>query len=391
MARKVLLLTPSQDFITRMVHSITPPDDSTEIIPRLGGMTDLISAIADAEFALIVAALPDMGTEDLVRLELPLAGNPTAAVVLVRLDASAEFLLKAMRVGVREVIIPDSDTALTTAISRHLGRIGGDKSRKSKGKVIAFMPAKGGSGATFLAANLGYALSVQGHRAAVVDMNLQFGDTSLFLTDRQPKSNLATLSREAVRLDPAFLEASMLQVADNLWLLASPDSPEQSVSVRAETVDQILKLLRQQFDFVILDVGRMLESVNIRALDEAEVIYLVLQATLPGLHNTRRVVSVLNGLGYGRDKIRVVVNRWEKSSEIGSADINKSLGYDVDMHIPNSFSNVLYSINHGTPIVKHAPKDPVSLALWEWAQSLAPARIESVKSSWLRSLFGVRA
>ena len=391
MSTKIFLTASTQDGLIRLTRTVDRKIlESGDAVPKLGEVGDLIAAIADGEYGLIVADLRDLDDQGLERLEQPLSVHSRTAVVIIKQAASADFLLQAMRTGVREVIVPESEAVLAAAVGRHLARLESPKPSSKKGRLIAMMPAKGGSGATFLAANLAYALSQRGKRVALIDMNLQFGDTILYLSEKHPGSNIATLSREAGRLDRSLLESSMVRISDNLFVLASPDSPEQSVQVTAGVVDQILHLAIEHFDFVILDVGRILEAVTVRALDDAETVYLVLQATLPALHDTRRLITVLNGLGYGREKISVVINRAEKNSEIGAAEIAKSLGYEVAVSVPNSFSSVLYSINHGVPIARNAPKDPVSRALQDWAETLVPA--ESKRSGgWLRGVFGALA
>ncbi|MEK9777288.1 MAG: AAA family ATPase, partial [Quisquiliibacterium sp.] len=189
----------------------------------------MISAIADDEYSLIVADLEDLDEDGLERIDQPLSAHPRTSVVIVKENASAAYLLKAMRVGVRDVIIPDSEDVMATAIGRHVARsqVQIDTRRKKKGRLIAMMPAKGGSGATFLAANLAYVLSTKGNRVALIDMNLQFGDTMLYLTEKHPAANIATLARDAERLDQSLLESSMVRVSDNLWVLGSPESPEE--------------------------------------------------------------------------------------------------------------------------------------------------------------------
>lgn len=388
MSTKILLTASTQDGLIRLTRTVDHKTlESGDAVPKLGDVGDLVSAIADGDYGLIVADLRDLDDQGLERLDQPLSVHSRTAVVVIKQAASAEFLLQAMRTGVREVIVPESEAALITAVGRHIARLELPKASSKKGRLIAMMPAKGGSGATFLAANLAYALAQRGKRVALIDMNLQFGDTMLYLSERHPAANIATLARESGRLDRALLESSMVLVGENLWVLGSPDSPEQSVLVTAAVVDQILHLAREHFDFVILDAGRILEAVTVRALDDAETVYLVLQATLPALHDTRRLITVLNGLGYGREKLSVVINRAEKNSEIGAAEIAKSLGYEVSVSVPNSFSSVLYSINHGVPIIKSEPKDPVTKALQEWAATLAPAEGKR-QGGWLRGVFG---
>ncbi len=79
------------------------------------------------------------------------------------------------------------------------------------GKIIAFVSCKGGSGATFLAANLAYALAQENQRVALFDLNLQFGDAALFVSDQKPAATLSHVAQQIHRLDASFLAASMVQ------------------------------------------------------------------------------------------------------------------------------------------------------------------------------------
>lgn len=391
MTIRTLILAPSKDDLVHLSRELSTRDASMQVSTQEGGIADLCTAVLRDDFDLVVADVPTVSEASLVSLESALSSRPRLALILVTHETSSDFLLRAMRAGVREIVQPDpTGGGLAAAFKRHAERIGAIRKPSQKAKVVAFMPAKGGSGATFLGTNLAYVLASRGKKVAVLDMNLQFGDVALFVSERRPTANIADVSREAHRLDLALLESSMMHVAENLWVLAAPNSPERSVEVKPDVVEQIIALARNRFDFVFLDVGRILESVSIRALDEAETIFLVLQAALPTLNDARRLVTVLNGLGYGRDKVKLVLNRVDKHGDIGITEVANTLGNDIAVQIPNSYVNVVYSINHGVPIMKHAPKDAVSLALDEWANQFAP-RDERAGGSWLRGLFGAKA
>lgn len=75
---------------------------------------------------------------------------------------------------------------------------------------------------------------------------------------------------------------------------------------------------------------------------------------------------------FPRERIRLLVNRWEKGSEISTSDVRESLGVEVECELPNSFATVAHSINHGIPVLKGAPKDPIARALATFADRLAP-------------------
>lgn len=388
-ALKTLMLGPDEARTPSMNQALEHCRGTLAGEVRVGQLDTLESAIRHEAFELIFAEIPLLDASGLDRLEVALSQQPGCAVLLGCADASAQFLLGAMRAGVREVLPADASVdALAAALMRQAERLGAARSPARRLRVIAFMPAKGGSGATFLATNLAYALAQGGSRVAVIDLNLQFGDVPLCLSERKPTTSIADLAREWRRLDGELLESSMMRISENLRVLAAPESPERSMEVRPEVVERVIALCRGRFDFVILDVGRVLESVSIRALDEAHTVYVVIQAAVPMIQDARRLISVLQGLGYGREKLKIVVNRSEAGGDIGAAEIARTLGFEVERLIPNSYGAVLRSVNHGIPILLQSPKDPVARALLEWAQSLAPEN--RPKQSWLREWLGAR-
>lgn len=390
MTINVLFLAPSPQGLARLTRDLVVPGQDVALSTRLGGIAELTAAIERNEVDLAVVQMDAVSTQEMAALENAWLARPASTVILVTHETASDFLMHAMRAGVREVVPAGAPAqTLAAAFARQFERLCAVREPVAKGQVIAFMPAKGGSGATFLATNLAFALARQGRKVVVLDLNLQFGDVALFVSDRRPSATIADVAREVARLDAALLESSMMHPSENLWVLAAPDSPERSVEVKPEAVERIITLCRQRFDFVVLDVGRILESVSIRALDQAATIYLVLQATLPTLHDGRRLISVLNGLGYGRDKLKIVLNRLERGGDIGVGEVSTSLGYEIAQQIPNSYANVVHSVNHGIPILSESPKDPVSQALVEWAHCLSPQPEKPV--GWLRSMFSVRA
>ena len=180
----------------------------------------------------------------------------------------------------------------------------------------------------------------------------------------------------------------MMQPKPGYLVLPAPDTPEQAVDVRPESIERILGVARGRNDFILMDVGRNFDRVTVKALDEADSIYVVIQSTLPYLHNAKRLIGVLAGLGYERDKVKVLLNRFVKNDEIGTDEIEKTLGVKVSAQVPNSYASVAYSINHGLPLIEHAPRDPVARSLVELAESLAPAPQQ--RRGLLRGLLGSR-
>jgi pilus assembly protein CpaE len=328
----------------------------------------------------------------LTALEHLIQNNPKMAVLQFCESMSSSCLVNAMHVGVSEVLPLPLDEKLLLASVLHLAQ----KMKKPEadaakpdGKALAFIACKGGSGATFLATNLAYILAEKNAaKVALLDFNLQFGDAALFLSDQEPANSLADVAENIARLDASFLASSMVQVLPNLSLLAAPENPERAVNVRPEHIEVILRLAKTQFDFVIMDIGRELSAVSLKALDQADMIFPVLQETLPFIRDSKRLINTMQALGYSNDKIQPIVNRYEKNGQILLKDVEAAIGMKVYRTIPNSYENVITSVNQGIPIYKIDRRDPVTCALIEMANDFV-AVPEDKKQSWFSRILNV--
>jgi len=297
--------------------------------------------------------------------------HPQIAVVLLCAACTPEFLIDAMRAGVREVLpAPVTAAELEAALGRIGGKLRGLQARPA-GKVLTFIPCKGGSGATFLATSLGYQLA-ETRSILLIDLNLQFGDALAFVHDARPPSTLADVARAIGRLDAAFLAASTVKVAPNFSIMAAPDDHVQALEIAPAQVDAVLALAVLHYDFVLLDVGRPVNNLAIKALDRTDVIYPVMQASLSSIRNAKKMLAIFKSLDYGPDKIELIVNRFDRKGPIGVAEIERALGKFTIHTVPNSYKQVTAAIDHGEPLMASARANPVLRNLAGLAESLSP-------------------
>ena len=321
---------------------------------------------------------------ELTHVEQVTSQHPETAVLLLCSSHAPEFLLQAMRAGVREVLpSPAPADSLRAAVERIAAKVKGQVPRR--GKVLAFMPCKGGSGATFLASNLGWQLA-ESSSVLLVDLNLQFGDALSFVHEGRVSSTMADVARDILRLDASLLAASTVKPGPNYSVLPAPEDLSRAVDVRPEHVTAIIELAVTQHDFVLLDLPRCLDPLAIAALDRAWRIYPVLQASLPDLRNATRLLQAFRSLGYPENRMELIVNRFDKTSEIGLDEIQRSLGVPAVTTMPNAWREVHASINHGDPIARKARGSNVTRQLYELARALQP-QTEDTQRGLLGRLF----
>jgi pilus assembly protein CpaE len=336
---------------------------------------------------LIVDGVDNHGLDAIERLTL---AHPDVETIIISDEQSPAFLMKAMQAGVREVLPPPLHALALQAALQRVTRKRKSEAPVELGEVMVFMACKGGSGASFLAANLANVLSTRdGRTVALLDLDLQFGDALLMLSDRHAGSDVAEVARSIDRLDADLLRSAMVPVSTTLSVLAAPKELSQALEIKAAHIEAIVKQARQMFDFVVLDVGRSIDAVSLKALDMATHILPVLQLSLPQVRDAKRLNALFHSLEYPAHKVNWIVNRYQKAGDITLEALERNLGAKGVTTIPNHFSAVNAAVNQGMPIDTLSRKSPVARALHELATLIAPPQDKGRRDGgWLSSIFG---
>lgn len=373
MSISIQIIGVNDERLARMTDELPADQSSISVKASVGGVNEAAAQVRSDPPDLLVIDSDRLTDSDLAVLETSLSAAPSTTTVLLANDRSSDFLIRAMRAGIREVVPwPSAQGELGAALLRHLGRLGAQRLGVSSAHVLGFVPAKGGSGATFVAANVAAELAARGARTLLVDLNAPFGDAALHLSEDRPTAGLADLARQLSRLDPTLLESVAAHPLDGLSLLAAPDSIERYEQVGVDAIERILAIASARFRFVVLDLGRAVDPVSVRGLDRSDELFLITQLSLPYLHAARRTLDLFGGLGYPPERIKVVVNRFERDVDLSPTQAENLLGVPIAHRIPNSYRAVGWAINHGEPIRRSAPRDPVSRAVSEFVDQLYP-------------------
>jgi pilus assembly protein CpaE len=388
---KVRVLSNDAGRLQAIHNAICSPAGLDEISGTVAAPAQIAAAVDGQRFDLLIVDNADCAS--LEALEQLSKRRPEMSAIVVSDDQSTDFLKQAMRSGVREVLpLGSAPQALQAAYAR-VRQMREHVPGHGEGQLLAFMPCKGGSGATFLATNVAYALAEgRQRRIALIDLNLQFGDAALYVSDSRAPSNVAEVAQQIERLDGSLLESSMLQVLPNLSVLAAPGDPALAAEVDRRHIEAILKVARSRFDLVVIDLPRSLDAITLCALDLAQTILPVLQLVLPHFRDARRLVDTFRSLDYPRSKARFVVNRFEKGGQVTLDDLETAIGQKAFMTVPNDYSAVTAAVNLGIPLVRSQRNHPISRALVRMARELDPVTEESAPAGagWLGRIFGGR-
>jgi pilus assembly protein CpaE len=303
--------------------------------------------------------------------------RPSLAVILVRRRVDTPVLTDALRSGVFEVVEERDLAGLSGAVrrardlSRRLRESVGEHTLTdealSRGKLITVFSAKGGCGKTTLATNLAAALADHGRRqVCLVDLDLAFGDVAIAL-QLFPAHTIADAVPLAESLDIEAVLSLLTPHSAGLTTLVAPIEPGTAESIPATLVSKVLDLLRQQFDFVIVDTPPAFDDHVLAAFDQSDMVALLATLDIPALKNLKLTLETLDLLNYPRDRWRLVLNRADSKVGLALSEVEKTLKAPITAQIPSS-RDVPASINRGVPIVLDDPKHPVSQAIKLFAE-----------------------
>lgn len=294
--------------------------------------------------------------------------SPQTAVICASHDASPDLILRSLRAGAREFLrLPLIKEEFRTVLERVCGLCSvREEAPRKQGRTVAVFSSKGGCGTSFIATNLAASMSAP---TVLVDLNLQAGDLTLFL-GVEPKYSIADLVENRVQADDAMLKSYLAPHSANLSLLAAPREADAADDIEAEHIFSVIQILRERYDFVVIDPQHTFDSITLAALDQVDEILMVLTLDIPAIRSAQRALAIFDRLGYPRHKIRIVVNRWSKQIDLDLRQVERYLGERVMGFITSDYRAVVNSINLGQPLVEADPSSRIAGEIRQIAASV---------------------
>jgi pilus assembly protein CpaE len=365
----VLIVEPHDGYATWLAGAMS---GLTDRVVRAADPDEAMAAVA-AEGRAVLAAIfgPSLSDPDALTLAGALQqATPDVSVLLIRRQESGELLRQALRVGIKDVLSSASDeTAVRTAAARALeiartlrGRLSGGAPTdagegRNPGKVVTVFSSKGGCGKTFLSTNLAVALSRGGAEVALVDLDLHFGDVAIML--HLFPSHTIYDAAQSPALDALSLKSFLTRHDSGIWALVAPTEPTVADTITPGAIGGILKLLRNAFDYVVIDTPPAFSEPVLAAFDESDWLIMLATLDVPSIKNLKLTLQTMELLHFPKGRIRVVVNRADSKVGLRMPDVEKLLSTPVDTTIPSS-RTVPLSVNKGSPIMIEDPKGPVA-------------------------------
>jgi pilus assembly protein CpaE len=361
---RFVLATPDADFRKRVSEAFNHKLNGDLRVAAKAALSKGPETVVEA-----LAGAPGEGTEVVVlgpgmppiaALELAALFDqqrPEISVVVVA-EPTPRLWERALRAGVREVIPPDAEVAelgealqraSQTAARRRDNVVAAAAQQTPVGRIFTTVSPKGGSGKTTVAVNLAVALAQEAPgKVVLVDLDVQFGDVANYLRIL-PEQTLA----DAVAIDglDAMTAKVLLTAHDSgLYVLCAPSDPAIGERITAEQCASVLKLLTQEFAYVVVDTSAGLTEQTLAALEASSDILFICSMDIGSVRSLRKELEALDELGMTSQGRHFVLNRADSRVGLQASEIEQTVGLPVEVSVPSSRS-VPLAVNQGIPVV----------------------------------------
>ena len=239
-------------------------------------------------------------------------------------------------------------------------------------KIIVIFSTKGGVGKTLIAANLAVSLAKEGKRVCVVDLDTQVvGDMAHMLGISPQKCMADMMGFLAKQLHLTKKQDFVVKTKfNNVDFLAGVLKPQQSGFLYPEKIPDVFAFLDKDYDYIVVDAGKSFSDVFLSALNQANLILLVVTPDVLSVYQTKWALDTLQFLHFPLGMIKLVLNRAESLSSISWQEIRVNLPIDILEKIPSEGKLVNQAVNQRMPVVVDSPRSKISSAFFELANIL---------------------
>ena len=349
----VALLTEDREHLSALQNRVEATRLGRAVFSNVGfpvGPTDsILRQLQDSRAEVVVVDVPSKDSLRAIRaIELIRSTTLQIAIFANGEMSQPANIVASMRAGACEYL---EDAAGSEPLLEALTRYSSSRTRTAgsggKAKVFTFLSAKGGAGCTTAAVNTALALQ-QTHGDVVLVDFAPIGHAALHLNLR-PQFGVLDALQNLHRMDVSLLDGLMTPAKNGLHLLAGPQQPYPTEPTPGEMA-RLFDLLVNHYRFVIVDASSRLDPTTRLLSDLSNAVLVVAQTDVVSLWSAGRIHAFLED-GTGRDRLRVVLNRFKKIPGFTDEDVEHVTNCKVLWKVPNAFHSVSPSIDHGTPVV----------------------------------------
>jgi pilus assembly protein CpaE len=374
----VALLTENREHLSQLQARLEETRLGRAVFSHVGfpaNPTDsILRQLQDSRAEVVVVDIPAQDSQRAIRtIELIRATTLQIAIFANGEMTQPASIVASMRAGAGEYLDHSAGyEALLEALTRFSSARTRTPGGAGKAKVFTFLSAKGGAGCTTCAVNTALALQ-QSHGDVVLVDFAPIGHAALHLNLR-PQFGVLDALQNLHRLDVSLLDGLMTPTKEGLHLLAGPQQPYPSEPTPGELA-RLFDLLVNHYRFVVVDASSRLDATTRLLSDLSNAVLVVAQTDVVSLWSAGRIHAFLEE-GTGRDRLRMVLNRYKKIPGFTDADVEQVTSCKVLWKVPNAFHAVSPAIDQGAPVVMQEGPE-ISRSYRALAETLAEASSNS--------------
>ncbi len=238
-------------------------------------------------------------------------------------------------------------------------------------RIITVFSNKGGVGKTFTCVNTATALVMAGHKVLLVDFDFQSGQDMARMLNIAPRQSVIDALPELEKAeDPAVIKNFVTRHSSGIDFIPAVVSVRQAGQVTSDNTKIFFKKLAQQYDYIIVDVGKSFSDVLLSVLDVSNLILLVATPDILAVYQLKWGIEVLQSQHFPLKMVKLVLNRSESHGGVAWQEVKAALGLDILARIPSDGKVVGVALNRGIPCVMDSPRAKVSQSFIEMAEQL---------------------
>ena len=262
----------------------------------------------------------------------------------------------------------------------------GDDARRG-GRVIAVTGARGGAGATTIAAHLAWYLGVSARRHTVfVETDLHLGAAAHMLGGRTGPGLRIALERPN-RIDSAFIDRMTQPISERLHLLAAEEKLDEPLIYAPGAAAKLVQSLRARYNFTILDLPSQPALLNRELSSLVHHRVIVMDATLASVRDCLRLLALPNG-PWQPQRPTLILNRQSRAGALTVKQIEAALKVKIDIIVPDMPKLLGETAHHGEPMLRQHAMLRQSIAMLAREIGFVGARDKADPLETRQSMFG---
>ena len=358
---------------SNVIQSMLPDNSTIEVVGIINGLEESWRTLQETESDLLIVACVGDSDRALYFIDAAVKDQSDRPVVVMTTGSPNGFVRRVFESGADDILtLPEPTERIAFALEKAVARRRGAAvaSGIALAPMICVLGPKGGTGKTLVSTNLSVSLALTGHKVALVDLDLQFGDIGLSLGLR-PDKTIHDLARSGGSLDSEKLDAYLVRHESGLNVLMAPTRPDQASAVTVDFLRDVFTTLRSMCDYVVVDTPPGFTPEVIAAIDLSSDVCIVGMLDSLSLKNTKLGLETLELMGYDAAHITLVLNRADTRVGITLEDVDAIIGRSPEVFIPSD-RQIPISVNDGTPIVIQEERSEAARAF----QKLADRYVE---------------